>query len=554
MPDHNAVILGFGESGRAVLKFLLARGYYIYIYDDKLEDEAVLKKIELLIEGYLEHYNKNNSENINLAQRIINNINAPHKDIDWQKIDFVFSSPGIPSPLDYSPEDNNFVINQQNNYHKYHDILKLAIHNNIKILSDLDIFCNFADLKKNAKIIAITGTNGKTTTTALTGHIFSKGITDKKSAIGGNISPAICELDTEKDYYIFELSSYQLASSHAEFSRVDIAIILNITPDHLERHGNMNNYSKVKSKIFDLLDPENGIAIIIIGNSYCHDILRNLSDDESVTYQVIAIWHQEYFDSCRKSDPKNISKILQKENIENYYISCNGHLKYLNHDIEEDNKILSLNQFEENLPGRHNYENISASYFAAYLSGLKHIDIEKHIKSFHNLDHRMQKISEIEPVDDNDDGKISKCRISIINDSKATNFEAALQALNYYENIIWIAGGVVKSCCDWEGFAEPISKGNVKQIVVFGKDKDIFYNNLSKHHENRKLFSISKAQNLQSAVMRAFEVSKELRGAYKNVTILFSPAAASFDMWKNYEERGGDFCKIVADFIHDSKY
>lgn len=265
---------------------------------------------------------------------------------------------------------------------KPHPVVLAAQKQGIEILSDIELLARATpDVLK----IGITGTNGKSTTTALIGHLLKEA--GKTVAIGGNLGMAALSLPhlDKNGIYVLELSSYQL--DLCPRFKPDVSILLNITPDHLGRHGGMEGYVQAKSKIFG----DHTKAFISLDDEYCLNIFENISCKAKTSFSV-----QGDADLC-----------------------ITGKLPF---------NIDSFNA----LKGSHNYQNILAAYGACKDVGLTDTDIENGLNTFPGLEHRQQTVRQIK-------------RIAFVNDSKATNDEATAKALSSFENIFWIVGGFEKS-------------------------------------------------------------------------------------------------------------
>lgn len=328
-------IFGLGKSGRASAIFFRNLGYNVFVWDDKPENLEQFDVINVEIKNY--------------------------KDWDWKSLESLILAPGVPL-LFPNP----------------HEIVSIAFNNNVEVICDIEALICHAN--KKAKFIGITGTNGKSTTTALIYHVLREcGLSVQ---VGGNIGIPALELDySQESIFVLETSSYQIdLLKNAKF---DIAILLNITPDHLDRYGTFERYALSKKEIFNR-QTEDDVAIICVDQ----DITKKIAGEigaESKANLVTYITE---------------SHIL-KEEIFNY------------------------------LPGIHNRQNIIAAYFAAKSCGVDDDKIIAAIKSFKGLDHRIKLVCE-------------NLYVKFINDSKATNAEATEPALKTFENIYWLAGGVPK--------------------------------------------------------------------------------------------------------------
>lgn len=424
-------ILGAGLSGLAAAKLLLSLEAEIYIFDDKKNKPKIIKK--------------NSWKN--------------YKFWPWKTLTTLVVSPGIPL-----------------NAKKKHNAIQLAISNNVKIINEIDLF---VETKPKAKIIGITGTNGKSTTVALLFHILK--FNKIKCVIGGNYGFPACEIkDPGKNgIIILELSSYQLDG--AKKLSLDLASITNITPDHLDYHETFYKYKISKLKIINFLK-ENGIFILDVNNRLLNESLK-----------------QEKFKSI------NIAKIKSEEF----------------HNYVNDNDYFR---------GTHNQINGSIAVSIAKYLNLTKEQIKLAIEHFKGLPHRM------EPLHISD-------RIKIINDSKSTNGESTAAALQSCENIFWIAGGQPKS-----GGIGKSKKFLHKVIEVFliGKSTEFFYKEILK---SKKDLPIHHCFTLEKATELAIKNSK--KSTLNNYVILLSPSAASFDQFKDFEDRGNQFKKIVNKQINE---
>ncbi|MDE8610848.1 UDP-N-acetylmuramoyl-L-alanine--D-glutamate ligase [Rickettsia felis] len=390
-----------------------------------------------------------------------NNSIAALSDSRWQNLDKIVLSPGIPLT---------------------HKIAGIAKNFNIPIISDIDLLF---EKSKNLNFIAVTGTNGKSTTTALISHILNSNGLDYP--VAGNIGVPALQAKASKDGYILELSSFQL--DLVKTFTAKIAVLLNITPDHLDRHQDMTGYIAAKSKIFDRMDKDS-YAAINIDNYYCREIFMLLQQEQRI-----------------KLIPFSVTKILKNG------ISVVG-------DKINDNDISYKLPFNKNLQGTHNCENIAASYAVAKIIGVESKKILESISSFQSLPHRMQYIGSIN-------------NIGFYNDSKATNAISAVQSIKALDNIYWLAGGIPK-----EGGIEEIKPyfSKIKKAYFYGQAKEIF----AKTAKNIVDFVI--CDNLEQAFDLAYKDAVGDNAEVKN--ILLAPSCSSYDQFKNFEERGELFMKL----------
>ncbi|PKM92959.1 MAG: UDP-N-acetylmuramoyl-L-alanine--D-glutamate ligase, partial [Elusimicrobia bacterium HGW-Elusimicrobia-4] len=340
----------------------------------------------------------------------------------------------------------------------------------IEILSDIEIFFLRASYKM---IIAITGTNGKTTTTSMVGEALSDA--GYKNIVCGNIGAPVCDFIEKSDaqtYIIMEVSSYQL--EYTKRFAPHISAVLNITPDHLHRHKTMENYADIKSKIFTNQKK----------NDFC---IFNKEDK-----------------LCLKLSRKCSSKIRFFSAKENEKFSPEA-----NQPHAENLKI----------PGEHNIENALASIEMLICAGLSKKTILKSLSDFKGVEHRLEFVREF-------------CGVKYINDSKSTNVSSTFVAIkSFNQPIILILGGRDKGSPYTPLI--PLIKNNVKKIIAIGEAKKKIFIQL------KDATDIILLDNVEAAVKKAGEV------AVVGDVVMLSPACASFDQFKNYEERGKFFKKIV---------
>ncbi|KAJ6644825.1 UDP-N-acetylmuramoylalanine--D-glutamate ligase, partial [Pseudolycoriella hygida] len=401
-------------------------------------------------------------------------------DFRWKKLDKILLSPGVPLS---------------------HDIIKLAGASNIPITSDIELL--FEECSK-ARFIAVTGTNGKSTTVSLIGHILqANGI---NYPVGGNIGIPALSIDLNALGYVLELSSFQL--DLLQKFKAKIAVLLNITKDHLDRHGTMENYIAAKRKIFERLDKE-CFAIISVDNNITDGIFKQLSVENKTNLIPIS--------TCQILD-KGVS-IYQ--------------------DIIYDNLVEPLTlKLSSNkcLQGIHNQENIAASYATCRVLGILPTQIATALQEFKGLPHRMQYIGTIYS---DKDGLGIASEINFYNDSKATNVDAAYQSLSSFDNIYWLAGGVAKEANI--KVLEPLFP-KICRAYLFGQDKEVFVSAL----KDKVQFQV--CDDLIECFNKAVIDSKK-DGGSKAKNILLAPACASLDQFKNFEERGELFIKLYNQII-----
>ena len=389
---------------------------------------------------------------------------------DWRRLDALALSPGIPLT---HPET--------------HPIVLLARQAGVEIIGDMELLAR-SDLQ--AQSIGITGTNGKSTTTALVGHLIAKA--GRAVEVGGNLGVPVLDLEAldSAGCYVLEMSSYQLdLTTTLDF---DVAVLLNISPDHLDRHGDMAGYIAAKKRIFSGC----GTAIVGVDDDHSRDLYQALMNESETN--VIGV-------SGETAVPGGI---------------------YVEHGVLYDDTagdcrtVFVMNALPA-LPGVHNAQNAAAAYAVARSIGLPSEEIVAGMRSFPGLAHRQELLAII-------DG------IAYVNDSKATNDEAAARALACYGDVYWIAGGRSKA----SGLkATRPYWDRVRHAYLIGEAANDFARTLDKEVANTVSGQLSKAvgEARQSALAETGE----------GAVVLLSPACASFDQFDNFEARGNAFRDLV---------
>jgi len=441
-------VMGLGKSGLATARALRKGGARVIAWDDSPERREAVAR-----------------EGIKVADLTT---------ASWANIDSLVLSPGIPHSF---PEP--------------HPVAALAQDTGCPIISDIQILAHAAP---DACYIGITGTNGKSTTTSLIGHLLTK--TGRHAAVGGNLGRPALDLDrmSEGEFYVIEMSSYQLEiTAPVPF---DIALLLNITPDHLDRHGSMDGYVAAKKRVFDGQRKDHA-AIVGVDDDICRSIYETL----------LARKHQRVLPIS--SERRASGGVYAVDRV-------------LYDDTEGKNApIVGLDEIPT-LPGAHNAQNACAAYAAVRMAGMAPAEIADAMKSFPGLAHRQELAAEIDGV-------------LYVNDSKATNGEAAAKALSSYANIYWIAGGLPKE--DGLTAALPFVS-RVRHAFLIGQAADAFADALKGKVE------ITLSRTLDAAIPAAHE--KAQRDKRPGTVVLLSPACASFDQFTNFEERGREFCRLVS--------
>ena len=396
---------------------------------------------------------------------------APLLQEDWSRIDSLILSPGIP-----------------HTYPKPNPVAQAARDAGVEIVGDVELLVR---AQSSARYIGITGTNGKSTTTALVAHILSE--SGMRMAVGGNLGqPALLlEALDETGIYVLEMSSYQLELTPSV--AFEVAVLLNLSPDHLDRHGSMDGYIAAKYRIFEQQN-SGGIAVVGVDDSDARGLFEKLTTTR--TGKVVPI---------SSSDP-----------VENG-VYASG-LILIDSTGDQPQEIRSLEGIET-LPGAHNAQNAAAAYLVCKSVGVPNDDIVAAIATYPGLPHRQQLAAVIDGV-------------RYVNDSKATNPEAAAKALSSYDEIYWIAGGRAK-----QGSLDVIYPflPHVKRAYLIGEAAD----HLAAQLADR--IDVELCGDLALATARA-----AADAAGRDAVILLSPACASFDQFSSFEERGRAFCRLAA--------
>jgi UDP-N-acetylmuramoylalanine--D-glutamate ligase len=383
---------------------------------------------------------------------------------DWKQLKALVLSPGVPLT-----------------HPKPHPIVELAREYNVPIVGEVELLFRACP---EATYIGITGTNGKSTTTTLIGHILQEA--GVECQVGGNLgTPALALQPLGKGgVFVLEMSSYQLDLLHT--TRFNVAVLLNITPDHLDRHGDMAGYIAAKQHIFER-QMAGDVAVVADGGQW----------------QV-------------NSEVKIVKFSVERELAEGIYVQ-DGVLydsSTIHHPPFTIHQISSLT-------GKHNWQNAAAAYAAARAVGVVPEKIYAAMQNFAGLSHRLQLVAEINGV-------------KFINDSKATNADATANALAPYKNIYWILGGKQKA-----GGIETLTPylSHITHAFLIGEAAPEFAKTL----EGKVPYT--QCGTLEVSVTKAFALAQTSES--QPATILLSPACASFDQFKSFEQRGDIFCELV---------
>lgn len=449
LQGKKVLVVGLARSGRAASRFLSKMGAEVTGTDLKTEDELGTGIEEL----------KKFSINLELGK---------HPSISRGAYDLVIVSPGVPSKI---------------------PLLQVAEKSGIPVWSELELAGRFIE----EPVIAITGTNGKTTTTSLIGYIFQQSGID--AVVAGNIGiPLISEVEKaifsgkKREYWIVEVSSFQL--EHVRLFRPHIAVFLNVTPDHLDRHGNLMEYGMTKARIFS----NQG------GGDYA---VLNLDDPWICSYPPVLKSQSFWF--SRRTVPE--SGIGVRDGL------------ILFRKGERTETVCAVK--DVGIPGPHNLENALAGAAASLLAGIDTGVVARALHTFPGVPHRLEPVGIVNGV-------------KYINDSKGTNPESVLKALDSFdEPIILIAGGRHKGS-DLSELARKI-KEKVKALILLGEAAPLIGDAVMAVGFN----NIRNVASLREAVQTA------ARLAVPGDVVLLSPACASWDMFRDYEERGEIFRQLV---------
>ena len=440
------IVLGLARSGLTTVRALMAAGVDCAAWDDNEETRKAAASAGIKI--------------------------ADPDQIDWKKITALVISPGIPSTLP-----------------KPHAVAAAARAAGKPIICDIELL---ARAEPKARFVAVTGTNGKSTTTALIGHILHS--VGWPSQVGGNIGRGALDLEPLGlgGVYVLEMSSYQLEL--VETFHANVAVWLNITPDHLDRHGDMTGYVAAKRHVFDR-QATRDCAIIGIDDKYSAEVFRWLSKRRLA--EDIAVV------------PLALNRVIT--------LGVNYRAGFL-----QDGEGYKV-EFADvpTLPGDHNAQNAAAAWSAVRWIGVPREKAAAALRTYPGLPHRQEQVAAIGDV-------------VYINDSKATNADATARALSSYKDIYWILGGQAK-----EGGVAPLAPyfDRVRHAFLIGEAAEMFEGQLKGKVEFTRSGDLKAAINAAHARTQA-----EAKGA---AVVLLSPACASWDQWKSYEHRGDAFREMA---------
>lgn len=451
-------VFGLARSGISAAQSLIAGGAEVVGWDDKVDAREAARRAGVTVHDLAE--------------------------VDWHGVAALILSPGVPLT---HPTPHPFVLKAQ--------------EARTEVIGDVELFFRVvrpADSEAtHPKIVCITGTNGKSTTTALIGHLLSA--LGFEAEVGGNIGKPILELapPSPRRAYVIEMSSYQLDLTPSV--RPDVAVLINITPDHLDRHGTMDNYAAVKANIFRH-QARGDHAVVGVDDTYSAEICTKLSARGGVAVTPVAI-----------------GKVLGRG-----VFVLDG--KLFDSSGAASREVRDLKALER-MPGAHNWQNAAIAYAAVKALVVDPAEIAPAMSSFPGLAHRIELVGQVG-------------RVRYVNDSKATNADAAARALACYDDIYWIAGGKAKS-----GGIDDLSPyfGRIKRAYLIGDAMDAFAARLGTH------VPFVKSGTLEAALRAA---AKDAAADAGSPVVLLSPACASFDQFRDFEHRGAEFkrvFKLIAD-------
>jgi len=455
MAGKVVAVLGLGRSGRATARALAAGGAVPVVWDDSAPARAQAE-----------------AEGLTLLDLT--------KDKSWGDVALLVTSPGI-----------------AHMYPQAHPAIRAAWAAGVPVDNDIGLFfrsfatAEWDNFEQRPKVVAVTGSNGKSTTSALIHHVLTE--CGRPSQLAGNIGRGVLDIEPARDgeVVVLELSSYQTELARA--LTPDIAVFTNLSPDHLDRHGGMGGYFAAKRRLFAEGGPDRAVIGVDEdeGRFMANQLSEGPGDDRVIAVSV-----------TRKLEQAGWSVTARK-----------GFLAEWRHGRQVASVDL---RGITGLPGVHNHQNACAAFAVARSLGLGPRAIEAAMQSYPGLPHRSQRIAEAGGV-------------VYVNDSKATNVDSAAKALDAFRNIRWICGGLEK-----EGGLDGLTPhlGQVRKAYVIGREAEAFA---------RKLSGVES----EVCTTMARAVERAMAEAEAGDTVLLAPAAASFDQYDNFEKRGEDFVAEV---------
>jgi UDP-N-acetylmuramoylalanine--D-glutamate ligase len=447
---RKVAVFGLGGSGLAAASALLAGGADVIAFDDDAASVAKAKSAGIPI--------------------------ADLRGADWSRIAALILAPGV--PLTHPAP---------------HWVVQLAKKAGVEVIGDIELFCRERRLRApNAPFVAITGTNGKSTTTALVAHLAAAAGMDVQ--LGGNIGTAILSLTPPRAgrVHVIECSSYQI--DLAPSLDPSIGILINLTEDHLDRHGTMQNYAAVKERLVAGV-PAQGTAVVGVDDEWCQTIAARLAQAGKPVVPI--------------SVRRRLSDGLYVEDG-----------RIMRASVAEASLVAALGGIGS-LRGLHNAQNAACASAAALALGLTPEAIQAGLRSFPGLAHRMEEVGR-------------RGAVLFVNDSKATNADSAAQALACFSDVFWIAGGKPKT-----GGIESLRSffPRIRKAYLIGEAAEQFAATLGAEVPHEIVGTLEKA--VSAAARDAAESSAA------EPVVLLSPACASFDQYRNFEVRGDAFRALV---------
>jgi UDP-N-acetylmuramoylalanine--D-glutamate ligase len=446
-------VFGLGRTGLTAARALKAGGAIPVLWDDNEAARAVAAEEGFAVEDL--------------------------READWSGFAAFLLSPGVPLT-----------------HPRPHWTVARAKAAGVEVLGDIELYARtvaLTALAKRPRTVAITGTNGKSTTTALVGWVLKEAGRDAR--IGGNIGIGVLGLDDMHAgaVYVIETSSYQLDLTRT--FRPDVAVLMNLSPDHLDRHGGMDGYVAAKRRMF-----------------------ANLGPGDTAVIGVDDAWGQQICTELMAGGKSAVRPISSGRAIGRGVYALGGVL--YDSSGERTVEVADLTR-ARSLPGKHNWQNAAAAYVTARALGVSQDDAVDGLMSFPGLAHRMEEV-----------GRVGKVRF--INDSKATNADAARQALQSYPRVYWIAGGRAK-----EGGIEDLADlfPRVARAYLVGEAADAYAATIG----SSAPWTIS--GDIARATADAFA---DAAASGEEAIVLLSPASASFDQFADFEERGEAFRRAAA--------
>ncbi len=443
MSEH-LTILGAGESGTGAALLAKARGWDVFVSDQGMIKEA--------------HRDE-------LSRHDIAFESGAHSEERILQSSLVIKSPGIPEKA---------------------AIVQTVRNAGISVIDEIEFAFRYVD---DSRIIAITGTNGKTTTTLLTWHLMKHA--GLNVALAGNVGSSMARQVAagRHDWYVIEMSSFQIDG--IETFKPDVAILLNITPDHLDRYAyNLQNYVNSKFQIIRNMEPQQHFIY------YADD---TIIAREMITRSVVPRQEAISLDASSGTRVRAVGTTMQ---------------------FRVGDDAFDIEQNDTTLKGPHNLINTMAAVSAARLAGVTVENIREGLKTFRNAPHRLESVGVIKGIE-------------FVNDSKATNVDSVVYALgSYTQPLVWIAGGIDKGN-DYSIIKEEVRK-KVRALICLGKDNS----------KLREAFT-GVVPKIMETVRVTDLVRMALEAAQQGDVVLLSPACASFDLFRNYEDRGNQFRQAV---------